>query len=337
LSARTHHFRIGLFVLIGAVLFIGGLLAMGLKSYFGLKQTYETAVTGKIENLSVGALVKLRGVTVGKVSSIDFVGVDHAKFKQEYVVIQFQLPKGTIWAADEGDIQKTIDKEVALGLRARVQGQGFLGANIIALEYVDPAMYPVEPIPWKPDHYYIPSAPSQFNRVFTSLEKTLRHVEDLDLAQVTDRAEKLIEAADRLVANINRVDFDQLGTNANSLVIEFRQTNRGIQQTLADAQGALTDARGAIKDAQGAIKDADLAGIRRDTAALEAKLTSDATELRRVLASVDTGELNGSLANVRSATDELILLLHNLEQQPSSVLFSKPPKPVSEMQQPPRK
>jgi paraquat-inducible protein B len=329
-STRTHHFRIGLFVLIGALLFIGALFAMGLKSYLGQKEIYETAVTGKVDNLDVGALVKLRGVTIGKVSSIEFVGAEHPEYKQQYVVIQFQVPKGTIWGADSGDIQQVLDKQAALGLRARVQGQGFLGANIIALEYVDPALYPVEPIPWKPSHYYIPPAPSQFNRVFTSLEKTLRHVENLDLAELADRAQKLIDGASGLIANINRVDFDQLGTNANSLVVDFRETNRGLQRTLSDAQAA-------IKDAQGAIKDVDLAGIRRDTAALEAKLTSDATELRRVLASVDTGELNGSLANVRTATDELILLLHNLEQQPSSVLFSKPPKPVKEMEQPPKK
>jgi hypothetical protein len=52
---------------------------------------------------------------------------------------------------------------------------------------------------------------------------------------------------------------------------------------------------------------------------------------------VDTGELNSTLVNVRAATDELVLLLHNLEQRPSSVLFSKPPKPLSELEKPPRK
>ena len=56
-----------------------------------------------------------------------------------------------------------------------------------------------------------------------------------------------------------------------------------------------------------------------------------------MLASVDTGELNSSLANVRAATDELIVLVHNLDQRPSSVIFSKPPKPLSELEKPPRK
>src|SRR6185369_15060906 len=117
-------------------------------------------------------------------------------------------------------------------------------------------------------------------------------------------------------------DFKQLGTNAVSLLVEFRETTRGLQETLTDAQKA--------------INGADLPGLSRDTAALVAKFASAALELRRVLASVDTGELNSSLANVRAATDELIVLLHNLQQRPSSVLFSRSPHPMTQMEKPPR-
>jgi ABC-type transporter Mla subunit MlaD len=323
MSGKTHHFRIGLFVVAGSLLLIGALFAMGLKSYFGKRDLFETFVTGKVENLSVGALVKLRGVTIGKVTSIGFIGAEYPEYQEQYVLIHFEVPKGAIWSAKPENIQQTLDVQIAQGLRARVQGQGFLGANILALEYVDPTVYPVEPIPWTPKHYYIPSAPSQFNRVMTSLEKSLRRAEDLDLAGVLDRAKALIDAGNRLAGNVNQVDFKQLSTNAVSLLREFREASRGFQQTLSDAQKA--------------INGADLPAISRDTAALEAKLSSAALELRRVLASVDTGELNSALANVRAATDELIGLLHNLEQHPSSVLFSKPPKPVSELEKPPRK
>ncbi len=323
MSVKAHHFRIGLFVLSGAVLLIAALFAMGLRAYFGKRDVFETCVTGKVENLSVGALVKLRGVTIGKISSIDFIGTQYPEYKQQYVLIQFEVPKGTVWSAQTANIQQTLDLEVAQGLRARVQGQGFLGANILVLEYVDPKLYPVEPIPWTPKHYYIPSAPNQFNRVMASLEKSLRRIEDLDLAGLLDRAKTLIDAANRLAGNVNRIDFGQLGTNAGSLIVEFRETTHGLQQTIADAQNA--------------INGADLPAISRNTAALEAKLSTAALELRRVLASVDTGELNSSLANVRTATDELIVLIHDLQQRPSSVIFSKTPKPVSELEKPPRK
>jgi phospholipid/cholesterol/gamma-HCH transport system substrate-binding protein len=330
MSSRTHHFRIGLFVLAGAALFVGALFAMGLKTYFGERDLFETYVAGKVENLSVGALVKLRGVTIGKVSAIQFVGTEYPDYHEQYVLIKFEVPKGAVWGARTNNIQAVLDAEAARGLRARVQGQGFLGASILALEYVDPKLYPVEPLPWTPKHFYIPSAPSQFNRLLASLETSLSRVQDLDLAELQARANKLLDAASRLVGNLNQVDFQQLGTNASSLVVEFRQTNRGLQRTLADAQHALADA-------QHAINGADLPAIGRDTVALEAKLSAVALELRHLLASVDTGELNSSLANVRAATDELVVLLHDLEQRPSSVLFSKAPKPLSVLEKPPRK
>src|SRR5215471_14531144 len=219
MSVKTHNFRIGLFVLAGAALFVAALFAVGLKAYFGQRDIFETYVTGKVENLSVGALVKLRGVTIGKITAIEFAGSEYPQYKEQYVIIKFEVPKGTVWSAESNDVQRLIDNEVAHGLRARVQGQGFLGANILALEYVEPELYPPEPVPWTPKHYYIPSAPSQFSRVLTSIEKSLRHTENLDFADLLDRANKLIDAANRLAANVNQVDFNKLGTNAASLIV----------------------------------------------------------------------------------------------------------------------
>jgi len=323
MSAKTHHFRIGLFVLTGAVLFVAALFAVGLKAYFGKNDLFETYVPGKVENLSVGALVKLRGVTIGKVSAIEFIGAEYPQYHQRDVLIQFEVPRGTVWSADTNHIQELLDTEAAQGLRARVEAQGFIGASILALEYVDPKLYPVEPVLWTPKHYYIPSAPSQFNRLMSSLEISLSHVQSLDLAGLQDRASKLIEAADRVATNVDQVNFRQLGTNAEGLIVEFRDTSRRLQQTLSDAQGA--------------INGADLPAISHDARALASKLSSVALELRHVLAGVDTGQLNGSLENVRLATGELVVLLHELEQRPASVIFSKYPDPVPQLEKPPRR
>lgn len=322
MSTKTHNFRIGLFVLLGAALFIGALFAMGLRAYFGKHDVFETCVPGKVESLSVGALVKLRGVTIGKVSSIDFAGTEYPQYGEQYVVIDFEVPHGTAWSGETSQIQPLLDQEAAHGLRARVQSQGFLGADILALDYVDPQIYPAEPIPWTPKHYYIPSAPSQFNHLLASLEKSLYHVEDLDLATLMKRALTLIDAGQRLCGNLNQIDFHQLGTNADSLLVDLHDTNHGLQRMLADTQNA--------------INGADVPGMSRSTAALEAKLSGTVGQLRQLLASIDVGELNSSLANVRAATDELTGLLHSLQQRPASVIFSKYPQPSSEMEKPPR-
>jgi hypothetical protein len=204
-----------------------------------------------------------------------------------------------------------------------VQGQGFLGASILALEYVDPQLYPAEPIPWTPKHYYIPSAPNQLSRVLASLEQSLGRVQDLDLAGLLDQAKALIDAARHLAQNADQVNFGQLGTNAESLILEVSETARSLQRTMSDAQIA--------------INAADLPALSRDTTALVGRLSGAVRELHRVLAGVDTRELSSALANVRTATDELIVLINRLEQRPSSVLFSKPPDPVSHMDEPPRR
>lgn len=323
MNTKTHHFRIGLFVVTGGLLLIGALFAIGLRAFFGKQDIFETSVTGKVENLSVGALVRLRGVTIGKVVSIDLVGAEYPRYKNQYVIIQFEVPRGSAWGSEPEYIQQTLNAEIAQGLRARMQTQGFIGAGFLSLEYVDPKDYPPEPIPWTPKHYYIPSAPSQFNHLLSSLEKSLGHVENLDLADLLNRADSLIDAANRLVGKVSEIDFKQLGTNADSLIVEFRGTTRSLQQTLTDAQKA--------------INGADLPAVSRSTTDLEAKLSSTALELRHVIASVDTAELNNSLSNVRVATEELIGLIHSLEQRPSSLLFSKSPNPVPELEKPPKK
>ncbi|MGP8198232.1 MAG: MlaD family protein [Limisphaerales bacterium] len=323
MSQRANHFKIGIFVLIGFGLLVCALFALGIGSLFERGDVFETYIDGGVENLSVGALVKLRGVTIGKVTAINFIATEQPQYKGQSVVILFKVPRsaGVVTATD--NVQQMLDAEVARGLRARVEGQGFLGPSLVLLEYVDPKLYPVVPVPWTPKHYYIPSAPSLFAHAFAALEKTLARTEDLDLSQLLERTQKLIESANRVVENINRIDFNRLGTNANALVAELRDTNRGLQRTLADAQDA--------------IKGADLPTVSRNAQALEARLSGAAVELRRALAGVDTAELNASLVNIRSATEDLALLLHNLEQRPSSVLFSKPPKPASSVEEPPRK
>jgi ABC-type transporter Mla subunit MlaD len=323
MSERANHFKIGVFVLAGFGLFVGALFALGIGSFFAKADVFETCIDGGVENLSVGALVKLRGVTIGKVTAISFIGREQPQYKGQSVLILFEVPRSAGVVTGTDNVQQMLDTEVARGLRARVEGQGLIGPSLVLLEYVNPKLYPVMPVPWTPKHYYIPSAPSQFAHAFAALEKTLARTEDLDFSELLARTQKLIEAANRVVENINRIDFDRLGTNANALVVELRETNRGLQRTLADAQDA--------------IKGADLPTVSRDAQALEARLSSAAIELRRVLASVDTGELNASLANIRSATEELTLLLHNLEQRPSSVLFSKSPKPAGSVEEPPRK
>ncbi len=323
MSAPTNNFKIGLFVLIGIALLIAGLFAFGARGYFEERRTFETYVPGEVAGLSVGSSVRLRGVHIGKVTYIGFIWNEYPQLGTDYVLVRFQVPKGTTVLPPTADVQAMLNHEIAQGLRARVQGQGITGTSVLALEYLDPERNPPLQVPWIPKHYYIPSAPGQFTEILASVEKTLRHLEKVDLTNVVARLDKVLGSADQLVTNVDQINFNQLGTNANALVAELRDTNVRLQATLAEARAA--------------IKGTDLPGVGHNTKALEARLNDLAGELQRVVANLDSGNLNETLANVREATEQLNHLLDGLRQQPSTILFSKPPLPAQSVETPPRK
>ncbi|MDB6065077.1 MAG: hypothetical protein JWR26_1285 [Pedosphaera sp.] len=323
MSRRPNDFKIGLFVLIGLGLLVAGLFAFGARSYFVERRVFETYVPGAVQGLSVGSAVKLRGVPIGKVTYIGFIWNEYPEYGTEYVLIRFEVPKDTSLLPPTADMQAVLNREIARGMRARVEGQGITGTSILALEYLDPESNPPLQVPWKPKHFYIPSAPSQFTELLSSVEKTLKKLEKLDLNLTLMQAGKVLVSADHLLTNVDQIDFNKLGKSANALVAELRDSNKRLQSTLAEAQAA--------------IKGTDLPAVGSKTQALEARLDNVAVELQQVLANLDSGNLNETLANAREATEQLKILLGGLKQQPSSILFSKPPPPARSVETPSRK
>lgn len=326
MSARPNSFKIGLFVLIGIGLLIAGLFAFGVRTYFREWRTFETYVPGAVQGLSVGSPVKLRGVPIGRVTFIGFIWNEYPQYPQygtEYVLIRFEVPKDTSLLPPTPNMQAVLNREIALGVRARVQGQGITGTSILALEYLDPERNPPLKVPWTPKHYYIPSAPGEFTEIVASVQKTLRNLETVDFSNLVGRLDNVLGSARQLVTNVDQIDFNKLGTNANALVAELRDSNKRLRATLAEAQAA--------------IKGTDLPTVGHNTQATEARISNAAEELHRVLAGLDAGNLKETMANLRDATDQLNVLLSELKQQPSSILFSKPPLPAKSVETPLRK
>jgi phospholipid/cholesterol/gamma-HCH transport system substrate-binding protein len=320
MSAAPNSFKIGLFVLLGTGLLIAGLFAFGARSYFQQRRVFETYVPGVVQGLSAGSPVTLRGVAIGKVTYVGFVWNEYPQIKDRYVLIEWEVPKDTSLLPPTTNLQAVLDVEIAFGLRARVQARGINPASDLALDYLDTNQNPLLKFSWTPKHYYIPSAPGQFTEILTSIERITRNLEKVDFPEIAARLDKGLGAVDVLITNVARVDFGQLGTNANALVAELRATNTRLQATLAATQGA--------------IQETDLPAIGRNTQALEARLSDVTGELQRVLAGVNSNDLNETLANAREASEQLNGLLSELKQQPSSLLFSKPPPPAQSVETP---
>jgi len=314
MNAKTNDFKLGLFVLASLGLLGAGLFAFGAVAYFQRTILVETYVSGNVDGLSVGAPVSLRGVKVGKVTKIDFSWNVYSESEPRYVIIEFEVRRSIAPGAFGQDIVKRIQDQVRTGLRARVNAQGFTGSSLLSLEYVNPAEYPPPAFPWTPRHLCIPSAPSQFAEVLTSLQQTLQKAAQIDFASLAGSMQRDLDAAGRLmdclqrdlggaeklIGHLDEVNYKALATNADGLITQLRGdlSQMRLAKLSSDADGLLADVKGTIR------------------------------HLDLVVANLDTGSLNDALAYARLAAKDLDETLRKLKQYPSGFLLGRPPSAV---------
>ena len=234
MSTATNHFKLGLFTLCGLAILIAGILAFGARSYFEPTSLFETYVEGDVTGLAVGSPVELRGVQVGKVRRISFSWSEYQETTPSYVVVEFEM-RNDVTPLPPGEARsEMLESAVKRGLRARLKSQGVTGTSILSLEYLSPDENPPVQVPWTPKHTYIPAAPGQLGELLTSLEKTLRDVEQLNFSNINQLVQGDLKSAGQVLDKVNQVDFGSLGTNANALLTESRVTISQLQPALAN-------------------------------------------------------------------------------------------------------
>ncbi len=314
MEVKPNDLKLGVFVLAGFGLLCAGLFAFGAVSSFQRTIVVETYVSGNVDGLSIGAPVALRGVKVGKVTKIDFSWNVYSESEPRYVIIEFEVRRSIAPAAFGKGIEERIQSQVLSGLRARVNSQGFTGASLLSLEYVNPAEYPPSAFPWTPRHPCIPSAPSQFAEVLTSLQQTLQKVAQIDFAPLAGSMQRDLDAvekvmvrldgdlggAEKLIGHLDEVNYKELATNADALITQLRGdlSQMGLAKLSSDADELLVGANGTMR------------------------------HLDLVVANLDAGSLNDALAYVRLATKDLDETLRKLKQYPAGFLLGKPPATV---------
>ena len=319
MSRITNNFKLGLFTLGGVTLLILGILVFGARSYFESKSSFETYVEGDVSGLSVGSPVVLRGVLVGRVKRIDFSWNEYQETQPSYIVVEFEM-RDNVTPLPPGEVRTAkIETAIRQGLRARLKSQGITGTSILSLEYLNPVQNPPAGVPWTPKHAYIPAAPGQFSELLASIERSLRNIERLDFASISELLQGSLKSVGHILDRVDQVDFGGISTNANSLLTELRSSN--------------TKLKSFIEDTDDNVKKMKLEKLSQDVDGLVAQLRGTVAKLEPGLASIDFGALNQTLVNASIAIHDMDDVLLELKQYPSGFLFGKPP-PLLKIVQP---
>ncbi len=254
MEGRAIYVRVGLMLVLGVGIAVGLLLFLS-RGEVREGWKFESYFRESVQGLEVGAPVKLRGVTVGQVSDITLVTAAYpAQLPTDTTDPSYRMVvvRLTVDPKKVGPIRK-LDQLVADGLRTRIASQGITGLSYIELDFVDPALFPFDVVPWSPRDAYLPSMPS-----------TIARVQD---------------AAEALAAKLQTVDFGKLSASA--------------QIVLDDLHGQLTsgDAHATMAEAQGLLRDLRATLATSNIPALTAEFQAGATAMRNLAQGAETREL----------------------------------------------
>jgi ABC-type transporter Mla subunit MlaD len=308
MSDQARYVRVGGFVLAGLAMALGVVLLLGAGSLLERPIVVETVFDESVQGLQIGSAVKLRGVKIGSVSEIGFVG-DFYDVSQSAdpittanrVLVRMEIVMKN-QPAESADRETGLAALIARGLRVQLTPLGITGTSIIQADYLDPKRYPPIEVTWQPEHLYVPSAPSTITQ--------------------------LSSAADRLMTRINQLDVERLLTNLDVLLVNVNQVVtradvEGVQRSLG---ALLDDARQTSAEVRSAVKQAGVGELNAEARKSIAQLNATLGRLQQL---VDVGgeDLGTAFENFRVASENLRDASETARSYPSLLLFGEPPAP----------
>ena len=199
MSQQANYFRLGLFIIASVVVFLAIVLALSAGQLFKRTVAMETYFNESVQGLDVGSAVKFRGVQLGRVTSVGFTSTRYQqdvdpKDRKQYVLVEAEVQPELVGARGERQPERLQDM-ITSGLRVRLAPVGITGTAYLEIDYVEPRTNPLLEIAWKPEHFYIPSAPSTYNRIISGAQNFLAKLAETDLDGFLTDAQVLIRTA----------------------------------------------------------------------------------------------------------------------------------------------
>ena len=242
MAAPTNHWKLGFFVVVGFVVAMSTVVALGARSLKKATVAYRSYFDESVQGLDVGSPVKFRGVTIGSVSAIG-VAPDH-----RHVDVSFDLEVESlndfglgVPGAHGAHIDMPPDLRVQLG------SAGITGVKFILIDFFPVEDNPVEKLPFPAAENTIPTAVSMMKNLEDSVVRAVDR-----FPEIAGHVDHLLGQLSELVDGLSKERLgDRAGdtlTAINDAVAELRGAVRGVdspelsrraQATMANLDGTL--------------------------------------------------------------------------------------------------
>ena len=323
MASTTNRWKLGLFVLLSAIAALSFLVWLGasrlqrdsLEAYY----YFDEEVSG----LEVGAPVKYRGVTIGKVNLIR-IAEDrrHVEVVGEVFLDSLErigLPRNERPTGPEEGLFVPDD------MRAQQITSLLTGVTYIQTDFFDPEKYPVPDYPFEVPWNTVHAVPSTAK----SIEKGLLELVD----KLPELAEESTLMVRRVRLTLEELPVDSLSTELVDALAQFSDRLENLHElpVLLEAEGLVRDARTSLREGQLAslIKSYGAVAKELEEAFGETDLPGTARAIREMSGTLDetsvefgllTADLRRQLDDVLQTLDAIGKLADLLERDPGALL-----------------
>jgi phospholipid/cholesterol/gamma-HCH transport system substrate-binding protein len=183
-------------------------------------------------------------------------------------------------------------------------------------------------VPWKPQHAYVPSAPSTATMLGAALHNIARTLERADIDKITSDLDTLLLDVTKLVKDTN---LQQLSSAAGQVLTEFQETARQARRLVDNPEfrTMMSDAAGTVQGTRHLV--ADLSQASKQIKIASETFPDTFTRLERTVQRIDRivsnkgRDFEETLENLRVISENLREVTDNAKRYPAQVFFGDPP------------
>jgi paraquat-inducible protein B len=315
---------IGAFVVGGILLIIAAVVLLGAGSFTGAKPTAIAYFDDSVSGLDIGAPVKFRGVSIGKVSQVLLRTTNQAPTDYSVpVVMEFAPDLLTRRGLDEALLQKQgLRGSVERGLRAKLQQQSVVtGVLYVELDYFPDTAFKLHEV--KGEMAEIPTQPSNLGTLTRAVSQTLDQLSRIDFVAITKKVDSILGRIDK---GASEIEFSKINTNLVQASANITKItgDPAISKAVADFSTAMQGIDGLVKRLSGKVDPVaqDIQGMAAAGRKALERLNETSENLRTLTkpGSPARRDLDQALADVSEAAQAIRSLADFIERNPETII-----------------
>ncbi len=325
MAAPQNHWKLGIFVVAGAILLLATVAVLGALSMYKEVGLYVSYFDESVQGLDVGSPIKFRGVTIGTVGRIE-VASDHRHVEVESELGVKELTRLGLDIAPSPKRLLHLEPrklEMAPDLRLQLASSGLTGVKFLQLDFFDVTAYPPPVLPFAVPENYIPTAPSMMKNLEDSITRMAN-----TLPEITDKASAILSQINIIVAEVSDLQVPaQIATALEAANDLIATAQKRLGQV--DTQGISDEAKRTMASLTAAVDRVDglLARLEREDGLLARveHIGSSVGDLLRGARGAG-GQVVDTLGSLQSVARSIRKLTEALEQDPDMLVKGRAPE-----------